>query len=250
MNISEQTYIIGDCRDVLKSYPNKFGLIITSPPYNVGKEYEEIMSEDEYSDFLLSCYRAIYDSMTENSRICVNVPFNMTNLKTDDISNIYYLNYKVLEKVGLKYRETIIWNQQNAQNGTAWGSWKSASAPWLRHQTEAILVMYKGNWNRGKGVSDITSKEFMKFVLDIWVMNCSQRDIHPCPFPTELPKRCIRLFSFVDDWILDPFLGSGTTLLACRECNRSGVGIEKSSKYENEIKRKALIGVKDVMKFE
>ncbi len=234
----KQEYIIGDSREILK---NIFGinLVVTSPPYNVNKEYEKELTLDEYEKMLTEVYTACYNSMVENSRICVNVPYNMTH-PNGDIFNPYIHNYNALIKSGFKYRETVTWNQNDSYNDTAWGSWCSPSAPWLRHQIEVIIVMYKGVWklNR-KGNTDLNRDDFLKYITDIWSMPTARRNKngHPTPFPDELPIRCIKLFSYIGDLVLDPFLGRGTTLRACRITNRNGIGIEINLKYEEEIKK-------------
>jgi len=233
----KQQWIIGDSREVLKAVSG-VNLVITSPPYNVGMEYEKTLSLEEYEAFLVEVYTACYNSMVENSRICINIPYNMTH-PDGNIFNPYIHNYNALIKSGFKYRETITWNQNNSDNDTAWGSWCSPSAPWLRHQTEVIIVMYKGTWklNR-KGDTDLTRDDFLKYVVDIWSMSVARRkeNGHPAPFPEELPIRCMKLFSYVGDTILDPFLGRGTTLRACRLTNRNGIGIEINPKYEKELR--------------
>jgi site-specific DNA-methyltransferase (adenine-specific) len=239
---AKQVYKIGDSREVLKTISG-VNLVITSPPYNVGKEYEDILSLSEYEQMLTEVYTSCYNSMSENSRICVNIPYNMTH-PNGDVYNPYICNYTALIKSGFKYRETITWNQNNSDNDTAWGSWCSPSAPWLRHQTEVILVMYKGDWklNR-KGETDLTKEEFLKYVVDVWSMPTARRNKngHPTPFPVELPIRCIKLFSFIGDLVLDPFAGRGTVLRACRETNRNGIGIEIKPEYEAELRDFALI---------
>lgn len=240
--ISSQMYIIGDSRNVLKDITD-VNLVVTSPPYNVGKEYEDILTLDEYEQMLIEVYTACYNSMVNNSRICVNVPYNASH-PDGFVFNPYMVNYNALLKSGFQYRETITWNQNNSDNDTAWGSWCSPSAPWLRHQIETILVMYKGDWklNR-KGETDLTPDEFMTCVKDLWSMPTAKRkkNGHPAPYPIELPERCIKLFSYVNDLILDPFVGRGTTLLACRLTNRNGIGIELNKNYENELKNFALL---------
>ena len=237
----KQKYIIGDSRDVLKNI-HGVNLVVTSPPYNVGKEYEEVLTLNEYEQMLTEVYTACYNSMVEDSRICVNAPSNMKH-PDGFLFNPAYHNYNALLKSGFNYRETIIW-AQGRDSQTAWGSWKSPSAPWLRHQTEIIYIFYKGNWKLGRvGESCLTTEEFMHYVVDLWTMKPAQRkkNGHPAPFPTELPRRCIKLFCYVGDIVLDPFAGRGTTLRACRETNRFGIGIEKNPKYEDELKDFALI---------
>jgi site-specific DNA-methyltransferase (adenine-specific) len=151
--------ICGDSRDVLKNI-NGIHLVVTSPPYNVGKEYESVLSLEEYEKMLTEVYIACYNSMVDNSRICVNAPSNMKH-PDGFIFNPAYHNYNALLKAGFKYRETITW-AQGRDSQTAWGSYKSPSAPWLRHQTEIIYVFYKGEWNLNrKGETDLTKKDFM-----------------------------------------------------------------------------------------
>lgn len=234
--IMKQRWIIGDSREVLKTISG-VNLVVTSPPYNVGKEYEQVKSLEEYENYLTQVYYACYNSMTDNSRICVNAPSNMRH-PDGFVFNPAFHNYNALLKSGFKYRETITW-VQGRDSETAWGSWCSPSAPWLRHQTEVIFVFYKGDWNLNrKGESSLTKKEFMHYVVDVWTMQTAKRKEkgHPTPFPEELPIRCIKLFSYVGDLVVDPFAGRGTTLRACRLTNRRGIGIEINPKYEKELR--------------
>ena len=137
--------------------------------------------------------------------------------------------------MGWKYHSTIIWNEQNISKRTAWGSWLSASAPFVIAPVEVIVVLYKERWKKisGSGKSDISKEEFIEWTNGVWnFMGESKKRIgHPAPFPVELPKRCIKLFSFVGDTVLDPFLGSGSTLIACVLTNRKGIGVEIDKNY-------------------
>jgi site-specific DNA-methyltransferase (adenine-specific) len=234
--ITKQIWKIGDSRKVLCDVSG-VNLVVTSPPYNVGKEYESVLSLDDYEKMLTEVYTACYNSMVTNSRICVNAPSNMKH-PDGYLFNPAYHNYNALLRSGFKYRETITW-VQGRDSQTAWGSWRSPVAPWLRHRTEIIYVFYKGNWNLNrKGETCLTKEEFMHYVVDLWTMKTARRkeNGHPAPFPEELPIRCIKLFSYIGDLILDPFLGRGTTLRACRLTNRNGIGIELNQAYENELR--------------
>jgi len=226
--------IHGDCRDVLHKLPEEsIDLVVTSPPYNVGKEYEEPMSEGEYTNFLAEVFLGLKRVLKPDGRICWNVPYQVMNPHRE-IFSPWYCSVKALRRAKLKYRDNITWNQLNSDNDTAWGSWCSASAPWLRHMTEAIIIVYKEVWKKqNKGESDITRDEFLKFVLDLWGMPCASRKKvgHPAPFPEELPYRCIKLFSYVNDVVLDPFLGSGTTALVALKTGRGFVGVELNYDY-------------------
>jgi site-specific DNA-methyltransferase (adenine-specific) len=137
-----------------------------------------------------------------------------------------------------------VWNEGNISRRTAWGSWLSASAPYVIAPVEMIVIMYKKRWkkvNREKK-SDITKEEFIEWTNGLWTFSgeSKKRVGHPAPFPVELPKRCIKLFTFIGDVVLDPFLGSGSTLIACALLNRKGIGVEIDKNY-CEIAKKRLV---------
>ncbi len=219
-------------------------LIVTSPPYNVGIKYnshDDKMFYEDYLSFtrewLAKCYRLI----KEDGRFCLNIPLDKNKGGQQsvcaDITTI-------AKEVGWKYHSTIIWNEQNISRRTAWGSWLSASAPYVIAPVEVIVILYKDRWKRisGSRKSDISKEEFMEWTNGVWnFMGESKKRIgHPAPFPVELPRRCMKLFSFVGDTVLDPFLGSGSTLIACVLTNRKGIGVEIDKNY-CEIAKKRLI---------
>jgi site-specific DNA-methyltransferase (adenine-specific) len=219
-------------------------LIITSPPYNVGINYsshDDTMSYKDYLSFtkewLAKCYRLIKD----DGRFCLNIPLDKNKGGQQsvcaDITTI-------AKQVGWKYHSTIIWNEQNISRRTAWGSWLSASAPYVIAPVEVIVILYKNYWKKisGSRKSDITKKEFVEWTNGVWnFMGESKKRVgHPAPFPVELPRRCIKLFSFVGDTVLDPFLGSGSTLIACILTNRKGIGIEIDRNYCELAKRRLM----------
>jgi len=228
----------GDCLQVLPTIDDEsVDLVVTSPPYNVRKEYEkEKLSGDEYLVFMSSVFSELYRVLKVSGRICFNVPFSM-----NDKGIPFYILPKIMnafEKTPLKYRHLIVWDQLNSGSETAWGSWKSPSAPWLRHLTEFILLGYKDTWKKQhSGESDLTTDEFMKYTLDKWRFPSKSNSKHPAPFPEELPHRCIKLFSYVNDVVLDPFLGSGTTMKVAQDLRRSCMGVEIEPKYIEMIKK-------------
>ncbi len=191
-------------------------LIITSPPYNVGIKYnshDDTMTYEHYLSFTREWLAKCYKLIKEDGRFCLNIPLDKNKGGQQsvcaDITTI-------AKQVGWKYHSTIIWNEQNISRRTAWGSWLSASAPYVIAPVEVIVILYKDRWKKisGSRKSDISKEEFVEWTNGVWnFMGESKKRVgHPAPFPVELPRRCIKLFSFVGDTILDPFLGSGSTL--------------------------------------
>lgn len=219
--------------DYLKG--DSIDLIVTSPPYNVGIEYsshKDTMSYDDYLSFTREWIIKCYQLTKNDGRFCLNIPLDKNKGGHQSVCADIT---KIAKEVGWKYHSTIIWNEQNISRRTAWGSWLSASAPYVIAPVEVIVVLYKEQWKKisGSGKSDITKDEFMQWTNGVWTfMGESKKRIgHPAPYPVELPKRCIKLFSFIGDTVLDPFLGSGTTLVACAQNNRKGIGVDIDKKY-------------------
>lgn len=218
-------------------------LVVTSPPYNVDVQYENYRDDvpyDEYLVFTRKWLAKCYALLKDDGRMCLNIPLDKNKGGQQsvcaDITTI-------AKDVGWKYHATIIWNEQNISRRTAWGSWLSASAPFVIAPVEVIVVLYKQSWRKTSGSqkSDVTREEFLEWTNGVWNFSGESKSKvgHPAPFPVELPKRCIKLFSFVGDIVLDPFLGSGTTLIACAETNRIGIGVEIDKNY-CELAKKRL----------
>lgn len=211
-------------------------LIVTSPPYNVGKPYtgdseDDAMGFDDYLEFTRQWLDNRYAWTKPTGRICVNVSIDKN--KNGKMPLSAHLTLTAL-RVGWKYHATILWNEGNISRRTAWGSWKSASAPRVIAPVETIIVLYKGDWKRERqGRNDITADEFKQWVLGAWSFGgeSARRIGHEAPFPRELPKRCIKPFSFRGDTVLDPFVGSGTTMIEAMANDRRAVGLEKESDY-------------------
>ena len=240
---SHHRLINGDAlvREVIA--PESVDLTITSPPYNVSKAYTGDASDDavdyaEYLDFTRRWLENCYFWTKPTGRLCVNVSLDKNKNGKQPLSSDVT---QLAMAAGWKYHTTIVWNEGNISRRTAWGSWMSASAPHVIAPVETIIVMYKGEWKRQRqGENDITRDEFMEWVLGIWTFNgeSAKRVGHEAPFPRELPKRCIKLFSFVGDTVFDPFVGSGTTMVEAAANDRKAIGIEKEYKYcELTLKR-------------
>ncbi len=226
--------ILGDARDVLKKLPdNCVHLMVTSPPYNVGKEYDEDLTLKEYLDFIEEVMREVYRVLVWGGRIC----FNVANLGRKPYIPLHAYLIQVFEKIGFLMRGEIIWYKGNSVAGssTAWGSWQSATNPVLRDVHEYILVFSKGSFKREKrGKRDtISREEFIKFTRSVWTFPpASAKEVgHPAPFPIELPYRCIQLYTFEGDVVLDPFVGSGTTCIAAIMLKRHYIGIDINKEY-------------------
>ena len=209
-------------------------LIITSPPYNVGIEYNSNDDMGEYESYLKFCEKWLtncYLWAKDGARFCLNIPLDKNKGGQQSVgADITTL----AKRIGWKYHSTIVWNEGNISRRTAWGSWLSASAPYVIAPVELILVLYKGEWKKAqKGVSDINKDEFMAWTNGLWSFNgeSKKRVGHPAPFPRELPKRCIKLFSFVGDVVCDPFSGSGTTMIESYLNKREFIGIEIDKSY-------------------
>lgn len=215
---------------------NSIDLIVTSPPYNLDiqyKSFDDNMSYDDYLEFSKCWLEKAYAVAKPDGRLCLNVPLDKNKGGHQSVG----ADLTVLAKsVGWHYHTTIIWNEGNISKGSAWGSWLSASAPYVIAPVELIVVLYKGEkWKKTSGskISDVTRDEFLEYTKGVWVFSGeSKKKIgHPTPFPVELPKRCIKLFSFVGDVVLDPFMGSGTTLVASALHDRQGIGYDIERDY-------------------
>jgi site-specific DNA-methyltransferase (adenine-specific) len=223
---------------------NTIDLIVTSPPYNVDvkyNSYNDKMPYNLYLEFTCKWLEKAFRLLKDDGRFCLNIPLDKNK---GGQQSVYADIITIAKSIGFKYHSTIVWNEQNISRRTAWGSWLSAAAPYVIAPVEMIAVLYKRKWKKdsGSGKSDITKEEFIEWTNGVWTfMGESRARVgHPAPFPVELPKRCIKLFTFVGDTVLDPFLGSGTTLIACVLTNRKGIGVEIDRNY-CEIAKNRLI---------
>jgi len=217
-------------------------LIITSPPYNVDIEYNLHNDKESYKDYLeftRNWLKKCFNVTKKDGRFCLNIPLDKNK---GGQQSVYADITTIAKQVGWKYHSTIIWNEGNISRRTAWGSFMSASAPYVIAPVEVIVVFYKQSWKKTSGSlkSDIDKKDFMTWTNGVWTFNgeSKKRIGHPAPFPLELPRRCIKLFSFVNDVILDPFMGSGTTLVAAYLNKRRSIGVDIDKSYcELALKR-------------
>lgn len=241
--------ILGDARDMALVEDASVALVVTSPPYFAGKAYEEEMGEGhipasylDYLEMLRDVFAECARVLEPGGRICVNVanlgrkPFRSL---ASDVTTI------LQDDLGLLLRGEVVWAKaEGASGSTAWGSFMSAANPVLRDLTERIVIASKGRFDRAPSrakreksglpfENTISKEEYMAATLDVWrIPPASAKRIgHPAPFPVELPARCIQLFTFADDVVLDPFMGSGTTAVAAVQTGRRYVGYEMDADY-------------------
>lgn len=226
------TVICGDSRDLSMIPDGSVHLMVTSPPYNVGKDYDEDLDLEEYLGLLRGIFAEVYRKLVMGGRACVNV----ANLGRRPYIPLHSYIIRDMEEIGFLMRGEIIWSKAaSAGSSTAWGSWLSASNPTLRDVHEYIMVFSKGSMRREKGTreSTIDRDEFLEFTKSIWSFptESAKKVGHPAPFPVELPYRLIQLYTFEGDVVLDPFCGSGTTCVAALETNRRFIGVDNSEEY-------------------
>ncbi len=220
-----------ECMDELPD--NSVHLVVTSPPYNVGKEYDVNMSLSEYRDFLRRVMAEVYRVLVSGGRLCVNI----AGVGRRPYLPLHAFVIQDLLDLGFIMRGEVIWDKGSAStSSTAWGSWLSPTNPTLRDIHEYILIFSKKTLHRPKlpmRKATITRDEFLEFTKSVWRINpeSARRVGHPAPFPIEIPYRLIQLYTFENEVVLDPFIGSGTTALAALQTNRYFIGYEINQKY-------------------
>ncbi len=229
----ENTILVGSAENMKEIPDNSLHLMVTSPPYNVTKAYDEDLSLEEYLQLLKKVFSETFRVLVYGGRACVNVA-NLGRKPYIPLSD--YISQMMIE-IGFLMRGEIIWYKgAGAGVSMAWGSWQSAANPVLRDTHEYILVFSKGSFARKKpqGKQDtITKEQFMEWTKSVWTMNpeSAKKVGHPAPFPVELPYRLIQLYTYTGDIVLDPFMGSGSTAIAALKSGRKYVGYEIDPEY-------------------
>jgi len=232
--------IQGDAANMQQLPDRCVHLMVTSPPYNVLKEYDEDMPLDEYLLFLHGVMKDVYRVLVDGGRACINI----ANLGRKPYLPLSDLVSSMMISLGFSMRGEIIWLKgAGAGVSMAWGSWQSATNPVLRDTHEYILVFTKGSYKRvmqPHQENTISKDEFMDWTKSVWEIRpeSAKRVGHPAPFPLELPNRLIQLYSFTHDVVLDPFVGSGTTAIAAYNARRIYVGYDISNDYLALAKRR------------
>ena len=212
---------------------NSIHLMVTSPPYNVGKEYDQDLSLTEYQTMLGRVWKEVYRVLVTGGRACINV----ANLGRKPYIPLHAYIIEDMVTQGFLMRGEVIWNKASSSSAsTAWGSWQSASNPTLRDVHEYILVFSKDTYRRRPPEdreNTIEKEQFLEYTKSVWTFPAvSAKKIgHPAPFPAELPARLIQLFTYSDEIVLDPFMGSGQTAIAALNNGRNFVGYEINPEY-------------------
>jgi DNA modification methylase len=215
-------------------------LMVTSPPYNVGKVYDKNLTLVDYLAFLKRVWVETYRVLVPGGRACINI----ANLGRKPYIPLHTFIARDMIDLGFLMRGEIIWDKgASASSSTAWGSWKSASNPTLRDVHEYILVFSKGDFRRERidgRLSTISVRDFLRSTKSVWKFpaESAKRVGHPAPFPVELPYRLIQLYTYTGEIILDPFMGSGQTAIAALKAGRHFIGYEKSDNYVELAKRR------------
>ena len=224
--------ILGDSSKMDSIPDNSIHLMITSPPYNVRKSYDDDLSLEEYLSLLRAVFKETWRVLVPGGRAAINI----ANIGRKPYIPLHAFIIEIMRDIGFHMRGEIIWNK-GASSGvsTAWGSFASASNPCLRDVHEYILIFSKltNKLERGEKENSIEKNDFIEWTKSIWSFPAvsAKKTGHPAPFPEELPHRLIEFYSFKGDVVLDPFIGSGTTALAALKLKRHFVGYEISSEY-------------------
>src|SRR5262245_48716892 len=256
----DEPFLHGDARHMDAIADGSVALVVTSPPYFAGKQYEEELARDgvpssylEYLAMLTDVFAECARTLEPGGRIAVNV----ANLGRKPYRSLSADVIRILEDdLGLLLRGELIWQKAEGANGScAWGSFRSAANPVLRDVTERVVVASKGRFDRARSTkrrmteglpheSTLSTDDFLASTLDVWSIppESARRVGHPAPFPVELPEELIRLYTFRDDLVLDPFMGSGSALVAAARLGRRFAGYDLDAEYV-EIARQRVDAV-------
>jgi DNA modification methylase len=232
--ISSENKIFCKSSESMDELPDRcIHLMVTSPPYNVGKLYDQDLTLDEYRSLIKRVMKEVYRVLVPGGRVCLNV----ANLGRRPYLPIDAFLTEDMLSLGFLMRGQVIWNKaSSASSSTAWGSWRSPANPTLRDIHEYILIFCKEMYSRpsidGRS-STITREEFLDYTKSVWTFpaESAKKVGHPAPFPVELPRRCIELYMYSNEVVLDPFMGSGATAIAALTVGRRYVGYDIDQEY-------------------
>lgn len=242
---------VGDAREIDDDQvaDHSVALVVTSPPYFAGKEYEADLASGRtptsYADYL-GMLREVFSVCARKLESGGRMAVNIANLGRKPYRSLSADVIAILQDdLGLLLRGEVIWQKARGAGGScAWGSYRSPVNPVLRDVTERVVIASKGRFDRAikrdqrrelglPNEATISTEEFLEGTIDIWEIptESATRVGHPAPFPVALPRRLIELFTYRDDLVLDPFIGSGSTAVAAVETDRRFVGFDTDPAY-------------------
>jgi len=230
-----------DCLEGFKKLPeNSIDLVLSSPPYNVGIQYDTWNDKMPFENYFIFCekwLRECYRVLKDDGRMAINVPVEISNPHDETGPKRVFMSAEyhfITKKIGFKGQGVVRLHEDNPHivNKTSWGSWMSASAPYIYSPEECVLLYCKKQWNKiKKGVSTVSKEEFIKNVSGRWAYRAETHGLTQANFSLDFPLTAVHMLSYENDIILDPFMGSGTTGLACAMTNRRYIGFEISKQY-------------------
>ena len=251
-----EPFVSGDSRRMDAIADGSVALVVTSPPYFAGKQYEEELEREgvpssylEYLEMLTDVFAECVRKLEPGGRIAVNV----ANLGRKPYRSLSSDVIRILEHdLGLLLRGELVWQKAEGATGScAWGSFRSAANPVLRDITERVIIASKGRFDRARSSKQrateglphedtLMTDDFLSMTLDVWGIQSesAQRVGHPAPFPVELPDQLIRLYTYKDDLVLDPFVGSGSALVAAALLGRRYIGYDLDPAYLDIARRR------------
>ena len=237
------TILCGDVLEHLALIPdNSIDLVVTSPPYNLGidyKVYKDNMERDAYYKWCENWLNQLFRIGKNDCRYCIVHYLSYGHNHGTDVNvsgrtaPLMTIN-SMAEEIGYKHHGLALWWDITLCKQTAWGSWASASSPYISSPFEGILILYKNQWKKiaeNKHNDKIQKDEFMESCSGIWNIPTERDRSHPAPFPIKLSSRCINMLSYTGDIVLDPFMGSGTTGVSAERLKRNWIGIELNPDY-------------------
>ncbi len=223
-----------DCLETMEKIPDNYiDLVVTSPPYNIGIDYDVYDDNkrwEEYFKWSEKWLKEVYRVLKPDGRIALNHYLSLGNSKRR-VSPISEL-MNIMKNIGFKHHTIAVWTDITLAKRTAWGSWLSASAPYINSPFEGIIIDFKERWKKDKkGVSDIEKENFIKLTRGVWDIKTETKGLTKANFSLDFANKVIKLLSYQDDVVYDPFIGSGTVAKICKENNRNFIGSEISENY-------------------